>query len=118
MASQKKIHIPTINFQEVLVSFQGGIPGRDSCPLIHIFGCSGWKSIETGGKMPFAALHGGDDVIVWKLSKRKWMKLACETAEDYYDGALGGGVVVFVMGFCLWAKTRECSLIYALTIKV
>lgn len=28
------------------------------------------------------------------------MKLACETAEDYYDGALGGGgVVVFVMGF-------------------
>lgn len=29
------------------------------------------------------------------------MKLACETAEDYCDGALGGGVVVFVMGFCL-----------------
>ena len=42
-------------------------------------------------------------MVVWKLSKRKLMKLACETAEstaeDYYDGALGGGVVVFVMGF-------------------
>ena len=74
---KRKIHIPTINFQEVFVSFQGGIPGRDSCPLIHIFGCSGWKSLETGGKMLFAALHGGDDVVVWKLSKRKLMKLAC-----------------------------------------
>ena len=32
-------------------------------------------------------------LVIWKLSKRKSVKIACETAEDCHN-ALGGGVVV------------------------